>query len=78
MQVELGETPVDCVCVHHSVLSVGDGFCGVHDVAAGPAGASVTGVTGVVDLAVTVAGNGVDVVGGTSLVMVASGLMASG
>ena len=35
-------------------------------------------MTGVVDLAAEVAGSGVDVVGATSLVMDASGLMASG
>ena len=36
--VELGATPVDCVFKCHGGISVGSGFCAVHDVAAGAAG----------------------------------------
>ena len=59
-------------------LSVESDFNGVHDVAAGAAGACVACVTGVVDLAARMAGKGVEVVVATSLVMGASGLMAPG
>ena len=59
-------------------LSVGSGFCGEHNVTSGAANAIVTGVTGVVDLAAGFAGRGADVEAATSLVMGASGLMASG
>ena len=58
--------------------SVGSGFCGVHSVAAGAAGACVVGVRGVIDLAARIADMGVDVVGASSLVKGISGLMASG
>ena len=78
MPIEFRATPVDCVCLCHGRLSVGSGFCGVCDVAAGTTVASVAGVTGVVDLTAGVAGKGVDVVGYTSLVMGTSGLMALG
>ena len=54
--------------------SVGSGFHGVYDAAAGAAGA---GVTGFVDLTYMVAGMYVDIVGATTPVMGASGLMAS-
>ena len=56
---------------------LGSGFCEVHDVAAGAAGASVTDVTGIVDNASRVVGKGMDIVDATSLVIVASGLMAT-
>ena len=46
--------------------------------AACTAGASVAGMTGVVDLVARVTGKGVDVVSTTSLVMGASGLLAPG
>ena len=71
MPVKLRSTLVDCLCKCLGGLSVGSGFHGVHYVPA--AGASVTGVICVVDLAVSV-----DVVGATSLVMDATGLMSSG
>ena len=54
-----------CLCG----LSVGSGFYGLHDVAAGAAGISATGVEDVVDLTAGVAAKCVDVVGVTSLVM---------
>ena len=55
------------ICV--VVDSVGSGFNVMCDVAAGAAGASVAGVTGVVDFTARVEGKGVDVVGTTLLVM---------
>ena len=66
MPVKLWATPMDCVCMCHGELAVG------------VTGASVMGVTGVVDLAVQVAGKGMDVMSATSLVTGTSGLMASG
>ena len=64
--------------MHHGELSVGNGFHGVHDVAAGAAGASVMGVPSVVDLATQVEGKGMYAVHATSLMIGASGLMGSG
>ena len=66
MPAELRVTPVDYVCKINGGLSVGSGFCGVHDVAAGAAAASVTAVTGGMVLAAGVAGKGVDLVGALS------------
>ena len=52
-----------------SELSVGSGFCGVHDMAVSVDGASVVDMTGVVDLTAGVAGKDVDVVEVRSMVM---------
>ena len=57
------------------VDSVSTGFHAVHDVAAG---FSAVGVTGTVHLTAGVAGKGVNIVSATSLVIGASGLIASG
>ena len=78
MPVKARITPVDCICMCCDGLSIDSGFHGVHDVAMGAADPSVTGATGVVDLAASVADKDINIVGDTSLVMGASGLMVSG
>ena len=45
LPVKLGATPEDCVCKCLGRLSEESGFCGVHDMVAGAAGASAAGVT---------------------------------
>ena len=77
MLVKLGATPVNYACMHCGGLSVGCGYHGVPKVTEGEAGASVPNMTGVVDLTARVADRGEYVVGATSLVMGAAGLMAS-
>ena len=72
---QLETTPVDFICKHHGGLHVCSGFCSLHDVAAGAAHDSVTGV---VNLAAGVVDKSVDVVGATSLLMGAYGLIESG
>ena len=65
---EVQGTPVDHDCICCDELAAGIGICGVYDVAAGAAGATVIGLSGGVDLTARVEGKDVDVVGATSLV----------
>ena len=55
MPVKARIMPVDCVCMCCDGLSIDSCFHGVHDVAVGAADTSITGATGVVDLAASVA-----------------------
>ena len=61
MLSELSTAPVDCVCMCHDEIYVGDGFHGMQICLRGAAGANVTDATGAVDLAAGVVGKGVDV-----------------